>query len=109
MNYHIHIDASKENLLPPELTKAQIAHTYANEANFLNVALFGKTAKEWRDANPDKNGNLRDEANLNQLLVLANVESYNAVLIAQGKTQSARLVLLCKLAIKQMQIMESLS
>lgn len=109
LNYHIHTDAIKENLLPPELTKAQIAYTYANEADLLNVALFGKTAKEWRDANPDKKGNMRDEANLNQLLVLANVESYNAVLIEQGKTQSERLVLLRKLAIKQMQTMESLS
>lgn len=109
LNYHIHTDAIKENLLPPELTKAQIAYTYANEADLLNVALFGKTAKEWRDANPDKKGNMRDEANLNQLLVLANVESYNAVLIEQGKTQSKRLVLLRKLAIKQMQTMESLS
>lgn len=109
LNYHIHTDAIKENLLPPELTKAQIAYRYANEADLLNVALFGKTAKEWRDANPDKKGNMRDEANLNQLLVLANVESYNAVLIEQGKTQSERLVLLRKLAIKQMQTMESLS
>lgn len=109
LNYHIHTDAIKENLLPPELTKAQIAYTYANEADLLNVALFGKTAKEWRDANPDKKGNMRDEANLNQLLVLANIESYNAVLIEQGKTQSERLVLLRKLAIKQMQTMESLS
>lgn len=109
LNYRIHTDAIKENLLPPELTRAQIAYTYANEADLLNVALFGKTAKEWRDANPDKKGNMRDEANLNQLLVLANMESYNAVLIEQGKTQSERLVLLRKLAIKQMQTMESLS
>lgn len=109
LNYRIHTDAIKENLLPSELTKAQIAYTYANEADLLNVALFGKIAKEWRDANPDKKGNMRDEANLNQLLVLANMESYNAVLIEQGKTQSERLVLLRDLAIKQMQTMESLS
>lgn len=109
MNYRIHTDAIKENLLPPELTKTQVAYTYANEADLLNVALFGKTAKEWRDINPDKKGNMRDEANLNQLLILANMESYNAVLIEQGKLQSERLVLLRDLAIKQMQTMESLS
>lgn len=109
LNYRIHTDAIKENLLPPELTKAQIAYAYANEADLLNVALFGKTAKEWRDTNLDKKGNMRDEANLNQLLVLANMESYNTVLIEQGKTQSERLVLLRDLAIKQMQTMESLS
>ncbi|SCJ94807.1 KilA-N domain [uncultured Eubacterium sp.] len=109
LNYRIHTDAIKENLLPPELTKTQVAYTYANEADLLNVALFGKTAKEWRDINPDKKGNMRDEANLNQLLILANMESYNAVLIEQGKLQSERLVLLRDLAIKQMQTMESLS
>ena len=108
LNYRIHTDAIKENLLPPELTKEQISYTYANEADLLNVALFGKTAKEWRSANPDKKGNMRDDANLNQLLVLANMESYNAVLIEQEKTQSERLVLLHKLAIKQMQTIESL-
>lgn len=109
LNYHVHTDAIKEKLLPPELTKEQIAYTYANEADLLNVALFGKTAKERRDANPEKKGNMRDDANLNQLLVLANMESYNAVLIEQRKTQSERLVLLHDLAIKQMQTMESLS
>lgn len=109
LNYRIHTDAIKENLLLPELTKTQVAYTYANEADLLNVALFGKTAKEWRDINPDKKGNMRDEANLNQLLILANMESYNAVLIEQGKLQSERLVLLRDLAIKQMQTMESLS
>lgn len=91
------------------MTKEQIAYTYANESDLLNVALFGKTAKEWIDANPNKKGNMRDDANLNQLLVLANMESYNAVLIEQGKMQSERLVLLHDLAIKQMQTLESLS
>lgn len=91
------------------MTKEQIAYTYANEADLLNVVLFGKTAKEWRDANPDKKGNMRDDANLNQLLVLANMESYNAVLIEQRKTQSEWLMLLYDLAIKEMQTMESLS
>lgn len=75
----------------------------------LNVALFGITAKQWRERNPDKKGNMRDDANLNQLLVLSNMESYNAVLIEQGKTQSERLVLLRDLAVKQMKTMESLS
>lgn len=84
-------------------------HTDVYESDLLNVALFGKTAKEWRDANPNKKGNMRDDANLNQLLVLANMESYNAVLIEQGKMQSERLVLLHDLAIKQMQTLESLS
>ena len=109
LNYRIHTDAIKENLIPLELTKEQIAYTYANESDLLNVALFGKTAKEWIDANPNKKGNMRDDANLNQLLVLAKMESYNAVLIEQGKMQSERLVLLHDLAIKQMQTLESLS
>ncbi len=81
LNYRIHTDAIKENLIPRELTKEQIAYTYANEADLLNVALFGITAKQWREMNPDKKGNMRDDANLNQLLVLSNMESYNAVLI----------------------------
>lgn len=109
LNYRIHTDAIKENLIPSELTREQIAYTYANESDLLNVALFGKTAREWRDANPDKKGNMRDDANLNQLLVLANMESYNAILIEQGKMQSERLMLLHDLAIKQMQTLESLS
>ena len=109
INYRIHTDAIKENLIPPELTKEQIAYTYANEADMLNVALFGITAKQWSEMNPDKKGNMRDDANLNQLLVLSNMESYNAVLIEQGKAQSDRLVLLRDLAVKQMKTMESLT
>lgn len=109
LNYRIHTDAIKENLIPPELTKEQIAYTYANEADMLNVALFGITAKQWREMNPDKKGNMRDDANLNQLLVLSNMESYNAVLIEQGKTQSERLILLRDLAVKQLKTMESLT
>jgi len=81
LNYRIHTDAIKENLIPLELTPYQISITYANEADVLNVALFGVTAKQWRDENPDKSGNIRDYASLNQLLVLANMESYNAILI----------------------------
>ena len=102
LNYRIHTDAIKENLIPPDLTPEQISYKYANEADMLNVALFGKTAKQWRDENPDKKGNIRDDANLNQLLVLANMESYNAILIEQGKSMSERLVLLRDLAIRQM-------
>lgn len=77
LNYKIHTDAIKENLIPAELTSNQIAFTYANEADLLNVALFGMTAKQWRDNNPDKKGNIRDYATLNQLLVLSNMENYN--------------------------------
>ena len=88
LNYRIHTDAIKANLIPPALSPAQIAFTYADEADLLNVALFGKTAKQWREENPDKKGNMRDAATLQQLLVLANMESYNAVLIERGKPQS---------------------
>ena len=109
LNYRIHTDAIKENLIPPDLTPEQISYKYANEADMLNVALFGKTAKQWRDANPDKKGNIRDDANLNQLLVLANMESYNAILIEQGKTMSERLVLLRDLAIRQMSTLTKIS
>ena len=109
LNFRIHTDAIKENLIPPKLTPEQISYTYANEADLLNVALFGKTAKQWRDTNPGKKGNMRDEASINQLLVLANMESYNAILIEQGKTQSKRLILLRDLAMKQMQTLAVLS
>ena len=102
LNYRIHTDAIKENLVPPDLTSDQISYKYANEADLLNVALFGMTAKQWREKNSEKKGNIRDEATLNQLLVLANMESYNAILIEQGKTMSERLVLLRELAMKQM-------
>ena len=106
LNYYIHTDAIKANLLPPELTPEQISYKYASEADLLNVALFGMTAKQWRDKNPELKGNMRDEANLNQLLVLANMESYNAILIEQGKKQSERLVELRALAVRQMQTLE---
>ncbi len=109
LNYRIHTDAIKANLLPPELTREQISFTYASEADMLNVALFGKTAKQWREEKTDKKGNIRDYATLNQLLVLANMESYNAILIEQGKTQSERVVALRELAVKQMQTMEALN
>ena len=109
VNYRIHTDAVKENLIPPELTSEQIAYTYASEADLLNVALFGQTAKQWKNNNPSKKGNVRDDANLNQLLVLANMESYNAILIEQGKSQSERLVLLRNLAINQMDTLASIN
>ena len=109
INYRIHTDAVKENLIPPELTPEQIAYTYASEADLLNVALFGQTAKQWKNNNPGKKGNVRDDANLNQLLVLANMESYNAILIEQGKSQSERLILLRNLAIRQMDTLVSIN
>ena len=109
VNYRIHTDAVKENLIPPKLTTEQIAYTYASEADLLNVALFGQTAKQWKNNNPGKKGNVRDDANLNQLLVLANMESYNAILIEQGKPQSERLILLRNLAIRQMDTLASIN
>jgi len=102
VNYHIHTDAIKENLIPPELTKLQISFVYANEADMLNVALFGKTAQEWRNEYPEKEGNIRDHATLEQLVVLSNMESINAVLIHQQLLQSVRLVQLNRIAISQM-------
>jgi hypothetical protein len=109
LNYRVHTDAIKDNLIPPELTQTQISYKYASEADMLNVALFGKTAKDWRDENPDKNGNMRDYATLNQLLVLANMESYNAILIEQGKQMSERLVLIREQAVKQLQTLDQVS
>ena len=109
LNYRIHTDAIKKNLIPPELTPAQITYTYANEADMLNVVLFGKTAKQWKDENPDAKGNMRDLATLNQLLVLANLESYNAVLISQGKKQKERMELLRQLAVQQLRTLETIS
>ncbi|WMJ75374.1 KilA-N domain-containing protein [Cytophagaceae bacterium ABcell3] len=102
VNYHIHTDAIKENLIPSEITKQQASYVYANEADLLNVALFGVTAKEWRDNNPNKDGNIRDNATLEQLVVLSNMESINALLIRQGLTQNERLIQLNKTAITQM-------
>ena len=102
VNYHIHTDAIKENLIPKSLNKTQINFVYANEADLLNVALFGITAKQWRDANPKEEGNIRDAATLEQLVVLSNLESINAVLIHQGLSQSVRLIQLNTVAITQM-------
>src|SRR5690554_2267225 len=102
INYQIHTDAIKENLIPKEITKQQAGFVYANEADLLNVALFGITAKEWRDNNPNQKGNIRDYATLEQLVVLSNMESINALLIQQGLSQSERLIQLNKVAITQM-------
>ncbi|WP_461789079.1 KilA-N domain-containing protein [Pedobacter sp.] len=102
VNYHIHTDAIKENLIPLEITRQQANIVYANEADLLNVAIFGITAKEWKDTNPDKKGNIRDYATLEQLVVLSNMESINALLIRQSLTQSERLKQLNKVAITQM-------
>ncbi len=109
LNYRVHTDAIKDNLIPPELTPAQISYKYASEADMLNVAVFGMTAKQWRENNPDKKGNIRDNANLNQLLVLANMESYNAILIEQGMEMSRRLVHIREHAVKQMRTLAQVS
>lgn len=102
VNYQIHTDAIKENLIPKEITKQQAGFVYANEADLLNVALFGITAKEWRDKNSEKAGNIRDFATLEQLVVLSNMESINALLIQQNLPQSERVLQLNKVAIAQM-------
>ncbi len=102
VNYHIHTDAIKQNLIPAELDKTKINFVYANEADLLNVALFGKTAKQWREEHPDLEGNVRDSATIEQLVVLSNLESLNAVFIHQGQSQSERLIQLNAIAITQM-------
>ena len=102
INYRIHTDAIKEQIIPPEITRTQAAMVYASEADMLNVALFGMTAAQWRDANPDKDGNMRDNATLEQLVVLSNMESINALLIRQGLPQNERLIQLNTTAIAQM-------
>jgi len=103
INYRIHTDAIKEALVPPTLSKKQISVMYASEADVLNVALFGKTARQWRDENTNKTGNIRDFAALEQLVILTNLESINAVLIRQGLAQAERLAKLNEIAISQMQ------
>ena len=102
LNYRIHTDAIKENLIPPELTKEQMSFVYADEADMLNVVLFGMTAKEWRANNRNKKGNIRDHASIKQLLVLANMESYNSILIGQGLTQKERMIKLRELSVQQL-------
>ena len=107
INYRIHTDAIKQNLIPAEVTPAQASVIYANEADVLNVAMFGVTARQWREANPDLKGNIRDYATINELICLSNMENLNAVFIEQGMAQSERLVKLNQIAIHQMSVLES--
>lgn len=108
LNYRIHTDAVREHLVPPEVTAAQAAITYATEADLLNMALFGLTAKEWRKANPKLDGNMREHATIEQLLVLANIEGMNAEFIHMGLAQGDRLKRLNQIAIRQMQTLTTL-
>ena len=105
INYRIHTDAIKENLIPPELSAKQVSLVYASEADVLNMALFGMTAKEWRDSHPELKGNIRDYANVSQLVCLANLENLNAVFISEGMPQAERLARLNAIAISQMQVL----
>ena len=107
INYRIHTDAIKQNLIPMEVTPMQASIIYANEADVLNVAMFGMTAKQWREANPELKGNIRDYATINKLICLSNMENLNAVFIEQNMTQRERLVKLNQIAIHQMSILES--
>ena len=106
VNYRIHTDAIKQNLIPAEVSEKQISFIYANEADVLNVALFGMTAKEWRDANPELKGNIRDYATINQLICLSNMESLNAIFINERLPQAERLRRLNAIAIQQMSVLE---
>jgi hypothetical protein len=106
INYRIHTDAIKHNLIPKELTMKQINYVYASEADVLNISLFGKTAKEWRNENPDLKGNIRDYASINELICLSNMENLNALFINENMTQSERLVKLNQIAIQQMKILQ---
>lgn len=108
LNYRVHTDAIKQNILPPELTREQQSYVYADEADVLNVALFGITAAQWRSQNVGKKGNIRDYATIQQLLVLANMESYNALLIDQKQPQSVRLQALREMGIRQLQTLSAL-
>ena len=108
LNYRVHTDAIQQNLIPSDLTKEQQSYVYADEADLLNVALFGMTAAQWRSLNPGMKGNIRDNASLQQLLVLANMESYNALLISQKISQPERMRALRDMAIKQLQTLSSL-
>ncbi len=107
INYRIHTDAIKHNLIPDEVTPAQANIIYAEEADVLNVAMFGKTARQWRDENPNLKGNIRDYASINELICLSNMENLNAVFIDQGIPQSERLIKLNQIAIQQMRVLEN--
>jgi hypothetical protein len=106
INYHIHTDAIKQHLIPPELTPQQVSVIYASEADVLNMALFGTTAAAWREANPNLKGNIRDYATINELICLSNMENINAVLINEGLPQRERLIKLNKIAIRQMSVLQ---
>ncbi len=106
INYHIHTDAIKQNLIPVELTPIQTSIVYANEADVLNMALFGKTAKQWRDTNPQLKGNIRDYASINELICLSNMENINAMFINESIPQSERLIKLNQIAIQQMRVLQ---
>ena len=106
INYRIHTDAIKRNIIPEEVTPQQASIIYANEADVLNVAMFGMTAKQWREANADKKGNIRDYATINELICLSNMENLNAVFIDQGLPQGERLIKLNQIAIQQMKVLE---
>ena len=106
INYRIHTDAIKSHLIPEEVTSAQASVIYAEEADVLNVVMFGMTAKQWREANPDLKGNIRDYATINELICLSNMENINAVLINDGIQQGERLIRLNQIAIQQMQVLE---
>ena len=106
INYRIHTDAIKRNIIPEEVTPQQASIIYAHEADVLNVAMFGMTAREWRDANPEKKGNIRDYATINELICLSNMENLNAVFIDQGLPQGERLIKLNRIAIQQMRVLE---
>lgn len=109
INYRIHTDAIKANLIPTEVTREQAAMKYADEADVLNIAMFGMTARQWREQNPDKKGNIRDYASINELICLSNMENLNAVFINDGMVQSERLIKLNQIAIQQMKILEDTS
>lgn len=106
INYRIHTDAIKRNIIPEEVTPQQASIIYANEADVLNVAMFGMTAKQWRETNADKKGNIRDYATINELICLSNMENLNAVFIDQGLPQGERLIKLNQIAIQQMKVLE---
>ena len=108
INYHIHTDAIKQNLIPAELTPQQTSIIYANETDVLNVALFGMTAKEWREANSNRKGNIRDYATINELICLSNMENLNAVFINEGVCQRERLIKLNQIAIQQMKVLQEI-
>ncbi len=108
INYHIHTSAIQENLIPKEVSSKEISIIYANEADVLNVALFGITARQWRDLNPEKKGNIRDYATMNQLICISNLENINAIFIQENFSQGERLQRLNKIAIHQMKVLENI-